>query len=461
MRKGTDLIGKPVVAFDNGEQFETIKDLLFDQENNQLLGFLVDEGGWFSTARVLPLQNIQSIGPDAVIVPAKNAVVSATQIPEINRILERNNVLKGTKIMTTDGRDLGAMADLYFNEQTGVVEGYEASGGLFADAYSGRSFVPAPHAIKIGEDVAFVPPETADLMEEQIGGIKGAVQDAGDSLQNVAERTSTSLTNAAVDPAHQRAYIIGRVADQDVSTPDGTLLVTQGQAATPLAVEEAERQGVLDQLYRATGGSLTAGLSQATSGVVASTTIDQARGRRVQRPIRTDEGVIIAAAGQIVTEQVINRARTYHKEAELFDAVGLSANAAARAQATSTISATGDRLQQATQQARSGAGNLWERVKASVNDFQERTEQEAQEHQIKSALGRPVIRVILDPQDQVILNVGELITHQAINTARQAGVLDILLSSVYDKDPDIAMDELRAPERGQASLEERERNAGI
>jgi hypothetical protein len=35
-----------------------------------------------------------------------------------------------------------------------------------------------------------------------------------------------------------------------------------------------------------------------------------------------------------------------------------------------------------------------------------------------------------------------------------------LLSSVYDKDPEIAMDELRAPERGEASLEERERNAG-
>jgi uncharacterized protein YrrD len=461
MRKGTDLIGKPVVAFDNGEQFETIKDLLFDQENNQLLGFLVDEGGWFSSARVLPLQNIQSIGPDAIIVPAKNAVVNATQVPTINRILERNNVLKGTKIMTTDGRDLGTLADLYFDEQTGIVEGYEASGGLFADAYSGRSFVPAPHTIKIGEDVAFVPPQTADLMEEQVGGIKGAVQEAGNNLQDVTARASTSLTNTAVDPAQQRAYIIGKPVDQDVSTPDGTLLVTQGQVVTPLAAEEAERQGVLDQLYRATGGSLSAGLSQALGGAVASNTVDQARGRRVQRPIRTNEGVMIAAPGQIVTEQVINRARTYHQETALLDAVGLSTTDAARAQTTTAVSATGERLQQTAQQARSEAGNLWERVKSSVSGFQERTEQEAHEHQIKSALGRPVTRVILDSQDQVILNTGELITHQAINTARQAGVLDILLSSVYDKDPDIAMDELRAPERGQASLEERERNAGI
>jgi hypothetical protein len=150
---------------------------------------------------------------------------------------------------------------------------------------------------------------------------------------------------------------------------------------------------------------------------------------------------------------VINRARTYHKEAELLNAVGLSAGEAARSQ-------TGDRIQQSATQVRAEASSLWQRVKSSVSDFQERTEQEAQEHQIKSALGRPVTRVILDPRDRVILNVGELITHQAIDTARRAGVLDILLSSVYDKDPEIAMDELRAPERGEASLEERERNAG-
>jgi len=34
MRKGSDLIGKPVVSFDTGEQFETIQDLIFDQNNN-------------------------------------------------------------------------------------------------------------------------------------------------------------------------------------------------------------------------------------------------------------------------------------------------------------------------------------------------------------------------------------------------------------------------------------------
>lgn len=451
MRKGSDIVSKPVVAFDTGEQFYRVHDLIFDQENNQLLGFLVDEGGWFSSAKVLPLQNVQTIGPDAIIVQSKNTVVSAEQMPQIKRILERNNVLKGTKMMTTDGRDLGTLSDLYFDERSGVVEGYEVSGGLFADAYTGRAFVPAPQTLKIGEDVAFVPPETALLMEEQVGGIKAAVGSAGDALETATTNATASLTNAAVDPAAQKAYAVGRTVDRNVEAPDGTLLVARGQQVTPLAADEAERQGILHALYLAAGGSVAAGLVNRAGNAVAGTTLEQARGRRVLRAVRTDEGLIIAAPSQIVTEPVINRARMYHKEQELLDAVGLSSREADRAY-------TGER-QETQSQASAGPANLWDRLKSKMSDFQEQGSQEAEEHRIKRALGRPTNRVILDPQDNVILNVGEIITHKAVTEARQAGVLDILLSSVYDKDPEITTDEMRAPEHGDASLEQRQLNA--
>ena len=460
MRKGSDVIGKPVVAFDSGEQLHRVQDLLFDQENNQLLGFLVDEGGWFSTARVVPLQNIQSIGVDAVIIPARNTVLNADQVPQIKRVLERNNALKGTKIMTTDGRNLGTLIDLYFDETSGVIEGYEVSGGLFADAYTGRSFVPAPQTVKIGQDVAFVPPDGATMMEEQVGGIKAAVQSAGDTLQSATDQATAAVRNAAVDPAEQRAYVLDKTVDRDVTAPSGVLLVSQGQRVTSLAVDEAERQGVLHELYVATGGSLTAGVRGAVGGAVAGNTLEQAKGRRVQQTVRTDGGVVIAAVGQIVTDPVIERARTYNREQELLAAVGLSSGDAARAQTGAALSSAGEKLDQAAQQTREGASNLWDRVKEKVSDLQERDSAQAEETRIKHALGRPVNRVILDRQDQVILNVGELITNQAVTDARQSGVLDILLSSVYDKAPELSESDMRAPESGRDALESREQSSG-
>lgn len=457
MRKGTDLIGKPVVSFDTGEQFETIKDLVFDQVNNQLLGFVVDEGGWFSGARVLPLNRVQALGQDTVIVPDKQAVIAADTDDTFRRILDRNNILKGTKIVTTDGRDLGKLTDLYFDEQSGVVEGYEASGGVFADAMSGKSFVPAPHTLKIGEDVAFVPPETAQLMEEQVGGLRGAAQSASDSVADAASSVSTAATNAAVSPEEQRSFVTGRTAERDVLGQDGALLVAAGQPVTPLAVEEAQRQGVLAELYRATGGSMTAGLQ----GAVASRAVDQAVGRRVMKAVRTDQGLIIAAPGQITTEQVVNRARTYGKEEELMDAVGMSttdamqsAASTAGSTASAAASSAGAALTEGTQNVKEGATNLWEKLKGKVSETQDNATRELEENRIKAALGRPTNRVILDPQDNVILNVGELITHHAVERSRAAGVLDILLTSVYHKDPELAQEELRAPEPGEASLEQ-------
>ncbi len=589
MRKGSDILGKAVVAYDSGEKFCRVKDLIFDQDSNQLLALLVEERGWFSEAQVIPFQSIQAIGLDAVIVPSESAVVRVNQIPEVKRILDRNNVLKGTHIMTTDGRDLGKMIDLYFDEHAGVIDGYEVSGGLFADAYSGRSYVPAPHTLKIGEDVAFVPSEVADLMEEQVGGIKGAMQTAGEKVQSAAQTagekiqgaaqetgyklqeagrsavasatnliidpqeqkefaigktaqdtvtatdgtilvragqlitllnaewaeekgaldllyqaaggdvrqraserlqagaqgagakiqgiadragsklqevrqdTTTAFTRAVISPTEQKAFAIGKTAEWTVAAANGVVLVLGGQEVTPAAVAYAEQAGLLDELYRATGGRLRDHLALKADSAAAGYVIEQAKGRRVQQIVRTRSGLIVAAPGQIVTDIVIDRAKLHHAERDLLNAVGLSTTTAIRDRANGTAAqvsgrfnttthTAGTQLSDGTDQIKEGARSLWEQLRTTATDLQERSARTVEEQRIKSALGRPVTRVILDERDDVILNVGELITHQAIDSARQSGVLDVLLSSIYTQSPQFSKAEMQAPEAGRAAL---------
>jgi uncharacterized protein YrrD len=489
MRKGKDIVGKPVIAYDTGEKVDTIVDLIFDQNDNCLLGFLIDEGGWFSNAKVLPLSYVKAIGVDAVIVPSKDAIAPSSQYATIHKILENNNILNGTRIMTTDGRDLGTLVDFYFDQITGVVEGYEASGGLFADAYSGRSFVPAPQTLKIGEDVAFVPSETADLMQEQVGGLKAAMQSAGDKIQETAQvagdkiqetgerlqataqataqvagdkiqqagqSATTRLTDAIVDPSAQKAFVIGKVAEHTVDAPDGGQLVREGEVITSGMADAAEHLEVLDQLYRAAGGSLTAPLNERMGAAMAGLTVEQAQGRRVQQVVSTPEGFIIAAPGQIVTPQVIDRAKLNHQESALLEAVGLSTPGAVKSKASNFAAVGSDRLKSTTaiagEQLQTGAANLWEKVKETASDLQERSGQAIDEQRIKGALGRPTTRVILDRNDEVILNIGELITHKAIEDARSADLLDVLLDSVYTETTKLPLEKLQAPGAGKAAL---------
>ncbi len=55
----------------------------------------------------------------------------------------------------------------------------------------------------------------------------------------------------------------------------------------------------------------------------------------------------------------------------------------------------------------------------------------AKEQKIRSVLGYPVTRRIVNSEERIILDVGDLITSKAVIQARKAGVLDLLLNSVY------------------------------
>ncbi len=541
MRKGSDVIGKVVVTYDTGRRIERIRDLIFDQEHNQILGFLVQEQEVFRDARVIPLEEVLAIGADAIVVNSKESVVKAHQHPEIKAILRHNNVLKGTRILTTDGLDLGTLVDLFFDNHSGAVAGYESSGGLFSDVYSGRSFVPAPKALKIGRDVAFVPVETAALMREQVGGVKGGVQAVGDRLQATADaagrglqssadvanrnlqasagsanlrlqeagqsasaalRTATetansklqevgdqfqdldrgatsALTNRLVHPSEQRLFVVGRRVQRDVFTPDETILLLQGQEVTLDVLDRAEQLGILNELYVATGGSLTnplidhvqdatatmsdrvqnatqnmaATIRQSVTGLAARSSVDQAKGRRVSCMVQTADGFIVAAPGQIVTDAVIDDAQTYGKEAALLNAVGLAPADAVRSSADEAWLESRSHLREHTAVAQENLSNFWQALQAKIHELQGRSARAIRQQRIEQALGRPVTRVILDPQDNVILNVGELITHRAIHLADAGGVLNVLLSSVYTKEPAIDNRETRAPEPGTAALE--------
>ena len=559
MRKGSDIIGKSIIAFDTGRRVARVQDLIFDQETNDLLGVLVEESGLFRAAKVIPLGAISAFGTDALIISSKQDIISAKGDDRVNRVLDRNLVLKGTRIVTTDGRYLGSVVDLFFDEQTGAIEGYEASGGIFADAYSGRSFIPAPHTLRIGEDATFVPPETADLMEEQVGGFRGAVhsastriqetsevagqriqaaaqsaneqiqqtaevanarlqsarEDAANGFENGTRGATATVTNSLVDPDEQFAYVVGRTVDRDIFTNEGQLLIGQGQVITLTIAEAARYAGELESLYRATGGSLTAPISrqlqdfgdragegfqdfrertgtgfqdvservntgfqtltqkanEAFSTVTARLGIEQARGRRADRMIRSDSGAIIVAPSQIVTDIVIQRAKAANREADLLNAVGIHPTEAVRSSTgesmaivksrfknESAIASTRFQQEAATFQqeaaiAGENAKTLWHDLTGKFSEYQGRSARAIYRNRVEQALGRPVNRVILDRQDNVILNVGELITHKAIQQAESSGVINILLGSVYSKEPTIREEELRAPEAGMASLE--------
>jgi uncharacterized protein YrrD len=172
MVRAGEVIGRPIVEREGGKRLGKVKDLVVDPTGRRVIGLIVSEGPLRST-KVASWAALQVMGRDSIVLNSAGSVVKAADAPEIKRVLDQESRIRGLRLQTTEGKGLGKIEDFRFDEQTGVLEGFELSGGLFADAYAGRSFLPIPPSIELGKDVGFVDPE-AEATIQQSGGLKGA-----------------------------------------------------------------------------------------------------------------------------------------------------------------------------------------------------------------------------------------------------------------------------------------------
>lgn len=471
MRKGRELIGKIVVSYETGETLARVWDLIFDQEDHAFTGVLVGEGSWLQGAWVIPTSEMMALGIDALIVASDKSIIRSRKHKGIQSILNRNLGLRGTRIMTTSGIDLGTLLDLYFDDLTKSIVGYEVSGGVFADIYSGRSFVPAPQTLKIGRNFAFVPPEVADLMAEQVGGLKGSVLFASERLQQgsglvarrlqditqivtqklqdtanqtnqkiqaVVHQAVVTVMNSVIDPDEQKLFTLGRVVDRDIVLADGSLLVREGQPVTEEILLVAEAEAMIDRLYLAVGGSVSAELShriqeaidagnqhlhgvmdQAVSAMMSSI-VDPAEqrafmiGKTVDQDILLPNKTLLIAKDEIISAEIIDRSEDHRIFYQLYQAVGGSLS-----------QDLSDRVQEATT---SGSQRLQDVVHQSVSTLMESLSDPNERKAFM--LGKIVDRDIIAPDQRVILRKGEIVTVAATELAEEHGVIDLMFNAV-------------------------------
>jgi uncharacterized protein YrrD len=380
VRKGKSVIGKDVLSLADGAKVETVSDVIVDPSGQRLVALVVNEGGLMSSAKVVPIEEVSSFGKDAVVIRSQDSIISTSQNQALRDIVDQDEKILGKKVYTVDGDNQGSVGDIYFDERTGSVVGYEVSGGLLGDAAKGTSYLPTDEITTIGVDVIYVQPEVATALEQQVGGIQGAVKGAGDKLGE----TKTVITAKA------------------------------GQARDAAG----ERGG------------------QATSN-----TGDALVGKRTGQDVEADNGAVIVPRGRRVRGEDVEAARAAGKLPALTSAVALGAAQEAGAGAKDALGAAGD-----------SAGSLWDQFTAKIGEMTDATGKRVDEQQTKrrlgeiaDAIGRPVTKVILDREDNVILNLGDIITHQAVQRAHDSGGLDSLLSSVYKADVQFTKEEMRAP----------------
>jgi uncharacterized protein YrrD len=404
MRKGKRLIDRPILSLADGVRVGSVKDVILGAGNDLVVGLLVQEGGLLSSSQVVPLDEIESFGPDAVVVSSHESVVAADQVPEIKEILSRKTSLVGIKVYTETGEAEGTVNDVYFDEESGRVSALEVTGGRVKDFTNGMRNLPVDEVVRTGPEILFVRPETAENMDAQRGGVAGALADAGDRAKDAGSQAGTTVSQWS-DQAR-----------------------TAASNAAGSASDRASQARPEDRLV----------------------------GRRTGRDVEDDQGAVLVPGGRILSQGDIARVRDAGKTRDLFLAVGAD-----------QLQASGANLSDAAGTAGDQAASLWDTFTRKLGEMTDATGRRVDEEQtkrrlsqIEDAVGRPVTKVILDLQDHVVLDVGDIVTHRAIQQAHEAGALDSLLGSVYTAQVQFDKNELRAQRPGAASLEQAEGGEG-
>src|SRR5690606_21695626 len=117
---------------------------IFDSDADQLLALVLSEKDLFGLidAQIVPWREVQSLGTDVILAANAASVRKLRDDEQVRELATRETALSGTQILTSDGTQLGTLADMVIDEQTGRVLGYEVSGGLVADTLKGKQFLP-------------------------------------------------------------------------------------------------------------------------------------------------------------------------------------------------------------------------------------------------------------------------------------------------------------------------------
>jgi uncharacterized protein YrrD len=381
-RRGSDLVGKPIITFDSGRRLARVQDLLVDPERNQVLALLIDAGAVFTSAKVIPFGHIKSIGENAVIVPKRDVVYNVSRIPELKKVFD-GRTIKGMRVYSENGDRLGSVGDMILDDHSGEVLYYEVSGGAIGDAMKGKRTIVPSEILNMGALVLYVSAATATRLESQQGGVSGALEQARQRVTQISDQSADAANQqlgrlGQQARQQQRTYLVGRTALRTVNGADGQPMVREGEVITEDVVERAEQEGRLPALLMAGG---------------------------------------MGGAQQHL------------------DSLGSQAN-------------------DSFEQIRTEARHLWNQLNHHSTRLTDEADNRVEVARIDRALGRPASRVILDRQDNIILNTGDIITNAAVAQAREAGVLPMLLDSVYTDRPKLDLSDLKAPWAGRASLEE-------
>lgn len=214
IEKVSNLKGVLVVAYEEGLQLGKVNDIYIDKQTCQIKGISFKTGLLrIEKESFVSIENIRKMGKDVVIVTNEAAAIPISKEIEASSL----NALKGFKITTHDGKQLGEFSDLTVTMENGIISEIILSGNKMLDINV--------EDITIGADVIMVPADYAvrikDIEEQKTGllsrmfttatvgeTVKETVEMVGEKIGQVFKKTKLADEEGEDKPEHNEPETI-------------------------------------------------------------------------------------------------------------------------------------------------------------------------------------------------------------------------------------------------------------
>lgn len=177
MERYGEVVGLPVICVDNGKKIGIVSDIVFCPGSREAKALVLERKGCQIRKKAIMFEDILSLGKDAVIV---NDCSCAKNLKELEHSgsLKEKGIIKGLRIYSKSGDDVGVVKDILFDYKSGKIEGVEVSDSLIQDIMQGRNILPLYGRVEFSEENILVDKEAVEEMMNTGGGlIKKLIED--------------------------------------------------------------------------------------------------------------------------------------------------------------------------------------------------------------------------------------------------------------------------------------------
>lgn len=282
MKTAQQIIGLPVVSIFDGNEIGKVKNVIINASKGTIDFFEIDSGIRELAGGVIPAERVLGIGEYALTIQQPDDISDIVKIPAAIELMQKNITVRGTRVLTRRGSLLGETGDIYINENDYNITGVDF---IPADSESGSGIIPRSSIITFGKNLLVVQDDFIDKLIEAPNAIETALDDEKKNIEEIDSDDEIYKIDDS-EPGENT----GDLGDLNI-TGEVPQINTENQESEEKPLSAADIFEQRQKQYLA--------------------------GKKLTKPIYDSQGAMIANAGEVITEQIIQKAKENGKLIEL------------------------------------------------------------------------------------------------------------------------------------------------